>query len=142
MTGYSKQDQLKPKTVIKYKTRISIADLKKKAQRVFNKWVRERDAGLPCISCQKRIVGSGQAGHYIAQGSSGLLRYNELNCHLQCSACNLYLHGNLIFYRINLVKKIGEDQVKWLEENARSIKKWDRQELEEIISKYASKTIR
>jgi hypothetical protein len=41
-------------------------------------------------------------------------------------------------YRIGLVSKIGEDAVKELENKAVTdrIKKWSRQELEEIIKKY------
>jgi len=48
------------------------------------------------------------------------------------------LHGNQVMYRVGLVKKIGEKAVAELESmyiNNR-IKKWTREELEEIINKY------
>jgi len=50
----------------------------------------------------------------------------------------MFLHGNLIRYRQGLVAKYGEDVVIELEERANTdrLKKWSREELEELISKY------
>lgn len=133
----SKQRSIARLKTKKQKTKgvIRISDLKKKAQKIFNKWIRERDKDLPCISCQK-TADKYEAGHYIAQGSSGYLRYNEDNVHGQCKACNRWNHGNLIEYRINLIKKVGLKTVEWLEEHRKDTKKWTREELEEIIEKY------
>jgi len=89
-------------------------DYQKELQVIFNKFIRLRDKDLPCISCQKPAKKQ-NAGHYRSVGSSPELRFNEFNCHLQCEYCNTYLHGNLIDYRINLIKKIGLDKVEWLE---------------------------
>lgn len=125
----------KQKTV----TVASIPELKKTAQKYFNKYIRLRDRDLPCISCQGNC-GKVDAGHYIAQGSSGALRYNEDNVHAQGVGCNRWKHANLVEYRVNLVKKIGEDRVKWLEAHRHDVKKWSREELEEIINKYKQLT--
>jgi hypothetical protein len=114
---------------------VRLSDLKKKAQRVFNAWIRRRDENEPCISCQKRFD-TYEAGHYIAQGSSGYLRYEPLNVNNQCTGCNRWKHGNLILYRIGLVKKIGETRVRWLEDMRVETKKWTRDELVEIIERY------
>ena len=122
--------ELKKKSVV----RASLPELKRQAQKVFNAYIRRRDAGKGCISCGK--AQAEHCGHYISQGSSGLLRYNELNCNLQCAACNVWKRGNLIEYRINLIDKIGKDMVEWLENNRHDVKKWKREELEEIIKKY------
>jgi ribosomal protein L44E len=116
---------------------ISIANLKKKVQRVFNKYIRLRDQKLKCISCGQKEID--QAGHYIAQGSSGALRFNEDNVNGQCTKCNVWDHGNLINYRINLVKKIGEDRVKWLEDHRTNVKRWTREELEDLLETYKRK---
>ena len=121
----------------KKKTVIKISDLKKQVQRVFNKWIRQRDKDLPCISCGGNC-GKWDAGHFIAQGSSGVLRYHPDNCHKQGVGCNRFKHGNLLEYRINLIKKIGEDRVKWLEDHRNDVKKWTREELEELLAKYKS----
>jgi len=115
----------------KPKTRISVPQLKKKVQRAVNKYVRERDKDRPCISCNKH--GDKEAGHYIAQGSSGFLRYDITNIHGQCRACNRFKHGNLIEYRINLIKRIGKKEVEKLENLRTETHKWTRDELEELL---------
>jgi len=119
----------------KKQTVIRISDLKKEVQRIFNKWIRERDKDIPCISCGKHSD-KVDAGHFIAQGSSGYLRYHEGNVHKQCKSCNRFKHGNLLEYRINLVKKIGQENVEWLENHRNKTKKWTREELNEIKTRY------
>jgi len=89
-------------------------DYLKELQTVFNAWVRERDKGKDCISCGKKAKKE-NAGHYRSVGGNPELRFNELNCWLQCEYCNTYLHGNLIEYRKALIKLIGVDKVEWLE---------------------------
>lgn len=91
------------------------SDYLKELQVVFNQWVRLRDKGNVCISCQKRAKKE-NAGHYRSVGSTPSLRFEPLNCHLQCEYCNTYQHGNLIPYRKNLIAKIGLKQVEWLEQ--------------------------
>jgi hypothetical protein len=77
------------------------------AQKAFNAWVRARDAALPCVSCGRHHEGQYHAGHYLTVGARPELRFTPANCHKQCSACNTHLHGNLILYRVELVKRIG-----------------------------------
>lgn len=112
----------------------TVPELIKKAQVVFNAYIRKRDSGLPCISCGSS--NPNQAGHYLSAGHHSVHRFNEKNVHLQCTRCNMYLSGNPISYRINLVKKIGADQVEILEGTRHNKKKWDRLELETIINEY------
>lgn len=85
------------------------------AQAAFNGWVRARDAALPCISCQRHHDGQYHAGHYLSTGARPELRFDERNLHKQCQPCNTHLHGNLILYRVNLIKKIGLAAVEALE---------------------------
>jgi hypothetical protein len=132
-----KQDRLEKRILrlkekVKAKKQRSLADLKKYVQKEVNKYIRERDKNLPCISCG-RVSDTYHAGHYINQGSGGFLRYNPLNIHKQCAGCNLFKHGNLIEYRIALIQKIGIEKVEWLENNRHQIKKWTRDELESIL---------
>lgn len=84
-------------------------------QAAFNAWIRARDAGRPCISCGRHHEGRWHAGHYRSVGSEPSLRFEPDNVHLQCAPCNLHLSGNLIPYRVNLLKKIGAARVEWLE---------------------------
>ena len=136
--SYKKLDKSKGKALPnKTKSKVKpLPKLMKDAQQVFNKYIRERDAGLVCISCGSNQAN--QAGHWISVKQSSALRYHEWNVNLQCAGCNLYLHGNQVLYRVGLVKKIGEKAVAELESilaNSR-IKKWTREELEDIINKY------
>jgi len=107
----------------------------KKAQTEFNRWIRERDKGLPCISCGRIHQGQIHAGHYKSVGAHPELRFNELNCHAQCSPCNNNLSGNIINYRINLLQKIGIDAVEWLE-GPHLPQKYTIDQLKELVGKY------
>lgn len=130
-----RQRTKKPKVV----TRESISQLKSSLQRLVNKFCRERDkkAGLICISCQRKPIDEG--GHFWAMGSNSALRFNELNINGQCTQCNKWDHGNLLNYRLNLVKKIGKDKVEWLDQHHTDIKKWGREELTDLIKLYKEK---
>lgn len=118
----------------------TIPKLTAKAQKVFNKYVRERDSEngyFICISCGRTLpVEQMNAGHYIPQKNSSFLRFNEYNVHGECISDNGFNEFHLINYRKNLINKIGQEMVDWLEDNQRTIKKWTRSELNEIIEKY------
>ena len=88
------------------------------AQKYFNQFIRIRDKGQPCISCQSITFGKAEAGHYRSIGATrNALRFHEDNCHLQCSQCNdpRKKSGNIVLYRINLLVKIGEERLAFLE---------------------------
>jgi len=107
-----------------------------KAQKVFNRYIRKRD-GNRCITCgaTNRQI---HAGHYLSQGNNSMLRFEERNCHSQCSVCNTHLSGNLAIYRDVMIAKYGVDVVEELE-SRRSPKKWSIEELKEIIELYTKK---
>lgn len=87
----------------------------RETQAAFNEWIRERDRDLPCISCGRFHQGQWHAGHYRTVGGNPELRFHPLNCHRQCAPCNNHKSGDIVNYRINLVERIGADQVEWLE---------------------------
>ena len=91
------------------------AEYLKEAQAIFNKYIRLRDKDEPCISCSRFHRGQYHAGHFRTVGAAPELRFNEYNCHKQCSVCNNHLSGNLLEYRRKLVAKIGIEKVEWLE---------------------------
>lgn len=111
----------------------------KDTQIAFNAWVRERDAAQPCISCGRHHQGKYDAGHYRTVGSNPALRFEPLNCHRQCSPCNTQLSGNIVNYRIALVKRIGAEQVDWLE-GPHEPKKYTVEELKAMTADYRAKT--
>lgn len=113
-------------------------DYLKIAQQVFNKFIRQRDAGLNCISCNK-LPKKENAGHYYSQGGHSNIRFNEDNCHLQCEHCNTYLSGNLLNYQIGIEKRIGAERLMELQAIAHDTKKWTKDELKELIEFYKKK---
>ena len=103
---------------------------KKKAQNeAFNPYIRLRDKDEPCISCSKYEheiepgpKGTWDCGHYLSVGAFEELRFEPLNAHKQCYKCNrggeMWMKkGSTVTqnYRVNLIKKIGIDQVLWIE---------------------------
>ena len=113
-------------------------DLLKKAQFEVNKFIRLRDSNETCISCGHDFANGRQAhaGHFVPVSKSSLLRFNERNINKQCNVCNDHLSGNLIPYKENLIKKIGLDEVAYLEKNQRALKTWTIEELKEIVKYY------
>lgn len=93
------------------------SDWLRDAQKEFNRYIRLRDKGKPCISCDKPDDGTHQrhASHYRSVGACSALRYNTFNVWASCAQCNGVKSGNLIEYRIRLRKLVGDDRVEWLE---------------------------
>lgn len=82
------------------------------------------------------------AGHYIPVGSDRALKFNEVNVNSQCDSCNRHKSGNLIKYRMGLVKKYGEEIVKGLEiahEIKTTKKKLDQISIDLLYDYYAKK---
>jgi hypothetical protein len=116
----------------------TLQDWLKEAQTIFNKYIRLRDMGLVCISCQQPPK-KRNCGHYFSSGGHSNVRFDEDNCHLQCEHCNTYLSGNLLNYQIGIQKRIGAQKLLELQERAHLTKKWTIDELKEIIKTYKTK---
>jgi hypothetical protein len=132
-----KQTQIewkKEKKVLKDKLKTK-SDYQKDLQKEVNYFIRQRDKNKPCISCSKPLIGKFDAGHYRSQGGNPELRFNELNIFGQCVRCNQHLHGNLIDYRIGLIKRIGVEKVEWIE-SKHEPQHYTIEELKEMIIKY------
>ena len=114
-------------------------DWLKDLQRVFNEFIRLRDADLPCISCGRYHQGQWHAGHYRSVGACPELRFNEDNVHKQCSACNNHLSGNILEYRLGLIEKIGLERVEFLERKDHPPLKLSEEEIKELIKVYRAK---
>ena len=117
---------------------MTIQDYVKLAQTVFNKYIRLRDADNVCISCGKKPLKE-NAGHFYNANNHWSVRFDERNVHLQCEHCNTYLSGNLIYYRENLLKKIGIEEFENLSAEAMKTRKFTIEELKEIIATYKKK---
>ena len=119
-------------------TGLRTAAIHPEAQAAFNKWIRLRDAHLPCISCGRHHQGQYHAGHYRTVGANPELRFEPLNVHKQCAPCNNHKSGNIVEYRINLVSRIGQDAVDWLE-GPHEPKRYTVDQLREIKREYTRK---
>lgn len=115
----------------------SVAQLKKLADQEFSKYVRLRDSNdegvAECITCgESKYWKQLQNGHFVSRSVS-LLRYDEENCNVQCMACNVFKHGDLYNYAIQLDLKYGDGTAKKLHDQRFTTHKFTREELEEII---------
>lgn len=111
----------------------------REAQTAFNAWIRARDAAQPCISCGRHHQGQYHAGHYRTVGSSPELRFEPTNVHKQCAPCNNHKSGDIVNYRINLVLRIGQAQVAWLE-GPHEPKRYTIEDLKSTTAEYRAKT--
>lgn len=119
--------------------------LLKEAQAEFNKYIRQRDEGLPCISCGKHmddsmlLTGSKwDCGHYRSVGAMRELRFHPFNAARQCVKCNRNKSGNPADYRINLIKRIGKANVEWLE-GPHETQNWTHEDIRDIKQYYKDK---
>lgn len=117
----------------------SRSDYMKKAQAAFNAWVRERDADQSCISCGRHHQGQWHAGHYRTVAGSPELRFEPLNVWKQCAPCNNHKSGDIVNYRLELVRRIGAEQVAWLE-GPHEPKRYSIDDLKQIKAQYQAMT--
>lgn len=116
----------------------SHSDWLKDLQVVFNKFIRLRDAGLPCISCGG-LGGKRDCGHLFSVGGNPELRFDEVNSNSQCVRCNQHNHGAIADYMINLPKKVGQKEFEALLERRGKPLKLTIPEIEEKIKHYKLK---
>lgn len=119
------------------------SDWIKETQIAFNRYIRLRDAGKPCICCGKPLgsdaVGGGfDCGHYRSVGSAPHLRFDERNAAGQTKQCNRYGAGRAVDYRIGLIARIGLEAVEALEAD-QTPRKWTVDELKAIRDLYRAK---
>lgn len=107
-----------------------------KAQRIFNAFIRRRDADKNCITCGKPKIE--HACHFYSAGHYTGLRFHPDNVHGGCLQCNYFKHGAGNEYRRNLISRIGEQRMFLLDSAAtrNRFKKYSRFELEQIIETY------
>lgn len=127
-------------------------DYKAEAQQEFNKFIRLRDAALPCVSCgrtedqiENTYGGKWDCGHYLSRGSHPELAFEELNAHKQCKKCNggagKYAKKNHTVtesYRAELILRIGLDKVEWLK-SKHDPKHYSIEDLKSIKAEYKKK---
>lgn len=101
---------------------------RKEAQDAFNRYVRLRDAGKPCISCgrmpDQKFGGTMDCGHYRTRGAAAHLAFNLFNTAAQCVYCNRDRAGAQKAFEKGLIERIGAERVEDLNNN-NTVRKFD-----------------
>lgn len=115
-------------------------DYVRKLDNVFSLYIRLRDAMpngmIRCISCgQIKPFNKFDNGHYFSRRKMAT-RWDEDNCHAECTCCNRFKADHLIGYRENLIRKIGQQRFDALTWKASQTKQWTDFELRGLIKYY------
>jgi hypothetical protein len=125
------------------KNRTKLAYLLTNTKNTCHEYIRERDKGKPCVSCDSAWQSSHQAGHFYKSELYSNLRFDEKNLSGQCQQCNLRKEGNESGYRAGIIQRYGFDHLRYLDEKAKAYKQnnfqWDREQLIEIRDYYKQK---
>jgi hypothetical protein len=112
-------------------------------QRVFNAFIRARDAGKPCICCGKpfepqKLGGSMDAGHFRSRGSAPHLRFDERNVHGQRKNCNRPGGTTHAAFRAGMIARIGLEALEALEAD-QTLRHWTIDDLKAMKAHYKAK---
>lgn len=136
-----------PPSIVKPLKRTQIASqsnteraiLIRKADRLVSTYIRRKHAVrniATCVTCGKRgHYKNMQNGHYISRRIMSL-RFEEMNCHVQCKYCNETLGGNLKVYRQYMLQKYGTERTEALEARARNGIKISTPEIQDVVNKF------
>lgn len=133
----------RPKSSKKRPKKVKRGKLVQRLDQIFSSFIRQSradsDGMVKCFTCPKIMHwNQAQNSHYVSR-SIRALRWSEANCRIGCYGCNVMHGGNLITYRENLVKEIGEIAVENLEAARHNIFRPTDEWLQEMIQKYEEK---
>jgi len=122
--------------------KVSRKSLVKKLDTIFSIYIRLRKANklgiVSCYTCGKKAYWKGegmQNGHFMSRKSYST-RWEDLNCQVQCYACNVMRYGEQYKYGLELQKEYSKDLPEQLLIQSKQIKKFSNIDLEEMINKY------
>jgi len=120
----------------------SLSVLIKEADDIFSQFVRYRDmkdGRIKCFICGASLrFSEAQNMHYIDRDQMAT-RYDEINCNAGCESCNCFDPTHEDKYRESMFLAYGPDQLYELDHRARSLQKFMRCDLEEMILHYKEK---
>lgn len=117
------------------KKQSSIGKLKKMYEDIMKTKAKERD-GYTCQRCHKKVEGSNAHGsHVIPVSASDYLRFDLINIKCLCHHCHInWWHKNPIEAG-KWFEDTFPDRYTYLQAHKYDIKKWNRQELLDIIER-------
>jgi hypothetical protein len=114
-----------------------------KLDTVFSVYIRKRDAInniAECFTCGKQDnYKKLQCGHFQSR-KHYTTRWDEINCQVQCSGCNVFRYGEQFKFSLNLDTKYGIGTAEQLYLKAKQTLKLDNNDLEMLINKYIELT--
>jgi hypothetical protein len=120
----------------------STSELVKEADLVFSHYIRLKDSKngyCSCFVCGTSItVGQAQCGHFIPRACMPT-RFLIENCHPVCITCNCFDSDHNIRYAIAMEVKYGSEMIAEIIQRSRSLAKFTRSELLDIILTYKAK---
>lgn len=122
----------------------SIPYLTTAAVNACHNYIKARDKGKLCASCDAQWSSDFDAGHFMSGAKFPRMKFDEFNIHAQCIQCNRYKEGNVEQYRIKLTERMGAEYVAALDEKARldklqGVHKWQREDLIRIRKFFTAK---
>ena len=116
------------------------AQLKKKLDQIFSKYIRHKyakDGMVKCYTCSVvKPIREMQNGHWIPRNNLKT-RFSEENCRPQCVGCNMFQRGRPEVFAVNLLKE-GVDLIA-LEQTKYQVFKIDKRWYEAKIAEYEEK---
>ncbi len=141
--GRTKELERKPtvKKAVKGKKKPKgVSKLMKELDLIFSRWVRlsnaDQEGFVSCYTCghtshYKKM----QNGHYISRFYKKY-RFDERNCRVQCSMCNMWKSGDIPTFRMKLVEELGLEVVQEMESDYKDLHRLEVGFLEERIAHY------
>lgn len=129
-----------PKRKISVKKPRGVSKLMKDLDLVFSRYVRmsraDQEGNVSCYTCNyKTHYKKMQNGHYISRFYKKY-RFDERNCRVQCSMCNMWKNGDIPTFRQNLVKELGLEVVQQMESDFKELHRLEAGFLTEKIARY------
>ena len=110
-----------------------------KLDTVFSQYIRRKDAIneiATCVTCGKKDHWKKlQNGHYMSRRHYNT-RWDEENCHVQCSGCNVFRAGEIYLYTKYLCLKFGNNFPDMLYEKSNKVVKFADVDLIDMIQYY------
>ena len=122
--------------------KITRKNLITKLDTVFSIYIRRKDAIndiAKCVTCGKEDHWSKlQNGHWASRRHYST-RWDERNCNVQCSGCNVFRAGEIYLYTKYLCSKYGDNFPEELYKLSQKTVKFTDADLQDMINAYKNK---
>ena len=122
--------------------KVKRSTLVKNLDAVFSQYIRRKDAKneiATCVTCGKEDHWSKlQNGHWASRRHYST-RWDERNCNVQCSGCNVFRAGEIYLYTKYLCSKYGDNFPEELYKLSQKTVKFTDTDLQDMINYYKEK---